>query len=131
MLPGRAPQVSCLVSATAHLRPGGTVFVEAFRPDPARFDGDGNRVETRPTRDGTRHVVRSRHEPQQRTIHITHELGDARGTPTYDVTLHYATPEELDVMASEAGLRLVDRWHDWSGAPASTRSMDPVNVYRA
>lgn len=131
MLPGRAAQTSCLASAAAHLRPGGTVFVEVFRPDPARFDAHGHRVETRPTRDGSRHVVRSRHGPQQRTIHIAHALGDAHGTATYEVTLHYATPQELDVMASDAGLSLVDRWDDWSGAPASTSSTDPVSVYRA
>lgn len=76
-------------------------------------------------------MVRSRHDPQQRTIHIAHELGDAHGTAAYGVTLHHATPEELDVMATEAGLCLVDLWDDWSGAPVSTGSTDPVSVYRA
>jgi len=40
-------QLGCLRSTATHLRPGGRLFVEAFRPDPARFDAQGRRVEDR------------------------------------------------------------------------------------
>ncbi len=129
MLPGRAAQQGCITSVARHLRARGQLFIEAFRPDPDRFDADGRRVETRPARDGGAHVVRSRHDSAQRRIHITHELSDASGSAEYNVTLHYATPRELDHMASLAGLRLLARWHDWTATPANQSSTDPISVY--
>jgi len=129
MLPGRAAQQSCIASAARHLRPGGRLFVEAFRPDPDRYDVDGWRVEARPDPGGDGHVVKSLHDPNRRCIHITHALSDASGTHAYRVTLHYATPDELDEMALLAGLTLTARWHDWAGTPASESSTDPISVY--
>ena len=129
MLPGRVAQQRCIASAARHLRPGGRLFIEAFRPDQDRYDADGHRVETRPAPDGGGHVVRSVHDPKRRCIDITHELSDASGQASYHVTLHYATPDELDEMASAAGLRLSGRWHDWSATPATDASTDPISVY--
>ena len=125
MLGGRDAQQGCIASAARHLRAGGRLFIEAFRPDPDRYDADGRRVETRPDPCGGGHVVRSRHDAARRAIHITHELSDARGRTAYEVTLHYATPEELDRIAARAGLRLTARWHDWSATPASQSQHRP------
>ncbi len=132
MLPSRQAQSRCLASAARHLRPGGRLFVETFRPDPSRFDTDGRRTEQRPTTDGSTHEVRSVHDSAAQTIRITHLLGTGTGTGTeaYEVTLTYATQGELDVMAAEAGLQLVGRWDDWAGAAAVESSTDPVSVYR-
>jgi SAM-dependent methyltransferase len=129
MLTSRAAQQSCIASAARHLRPGGRFFIEAFRPDPGRYDADGRRVETRADPDGGVHVVRSLHDPDRGCIHITHELTDAAGRTSYHVTLHYATPDELDEMALEAGLSLTARWHDWSGSADEGASTDPISVY--
>jgi SAM-dependent methyltransferase len=118
-------QLGCLRSTAEHLAPGGQVFLEAFRPDPTRFDADGHRVEDRSSTEGGHHVVRSVHDVSARTITITHELDDG----AHDVVLHYRTPEELDDLAARAGLRRTARWHDWSGTPATTASTDPVSVY--
>jgi SAM-dependent methyltransferase len=129
MLPGPSAQQACVRASAAHLRPGGQLFIEAFRPDPTRFDERGQRTETRPTVDGSTHRVRSRHDATARTIHIVHELGDDSGSAAYEVTLHYASTAEIDAMATAAGLVPVARWHDWGGAPASEASTDPVSVY--
>jgi SAM-dependent methyltransferase len=130
MLPGPKAQTSCLASAARHLRDQGVLFVEAFQPDPARYDADGRRVESRPRPDGGTHVVRSQHDARRRCIHITHELTGPPGSGAYGVTLHYATPDELDTMAGAAGLVRLGRWHDWTGTPATGTSTDPVSVYR-
>lgn len=42
MLPSAAAQARCVAAAGRHLRAGGTLFVEAFRPDPSRFDAAGH-----------------------------------------------------------------------------------------
>ena len=124
----REGQHQAIHAAARHLRPGGRLFIEAFRPDPTRFDRNGERVEIRTPKSGT-HVVRSRHDPIARTIRIEHELSDNGTAQTYEVTLHYANAQELDEMALHAGLRLVDRWHDWTKAPIRPDSTDPINIY--
>lgn len=120
-----AAQRGCLRSTATHLRPGGRLYVEAFRPDPGRFDADGHRVEDRSTAGGGHHVVRSTHDPRARTIRISHELADR----SYEVVLHYRTPEDLDAVAGDAGFRLLHRWHDWNGNPVQEDSPDPVSAY--
>jgi hypothetical protein len=92
MLP-HAGQRSCLAAAARHLRPGGTLFIEAFRFDPRRFDADGQRTEHRHSQAGT-HTVHSRHDPAARTISITHVLGEQDGA---------GQPERLDLPARAFG----------------------------
>lgn len=124
----REDQRIAIHSAARHLRQGGRLFIEAFQPDPTRFGSDGRRVETRTPAVGS-HIVRSLHDRDDRSIRIEHELSDDSGTQTYGVTLHYATTDELDAMTTEAGLRLVARWHDWTGVRARPDSTDPISVY--
>lgn len=116
-------------AATRHLRDGGMLFIEAFRPDPSRFDAHGQRVEVRGSGPDS-HIVRSTHDRRQRSIRIEHELSEETGHSRYEVTLHYVSPEEIDEMASAAGVKLVDRWHDWAREPARKDSPDPISVYR-
>lgn len=42
----------------------------------------------------------------------------------------YVWPSELDLMARLAGLRLQDRWADWSRRPFTDDSSGYVGVYR-
>lgn len=123
-------QQTCLNCVARHLQPGGRLFVEAFVPAPSRFDAEGLRVEHRPARTGGAHTVTSRHDASSRSIHIVHTLTDPRGhSVDYPVTLHYATPVELDAMAATAGLTPTGRWGDWTGAPADADSHDPISIY--
>ncbi len=122
-------QQACLNCVARHLLPGGRLFIEAFVPDPSRFDADGRRIEHRPAPAGA-HTVTSRHDPTRRRIHIVHTLTDPHGhSAGYPVTLHYATAAELDAMAAAAGLSPAGRWHDWAGSPAHAHSNDPISMY--
>ena len=80
MLPGRSYQQSSLTTTARHLRQGGRLFIEAFRPDLNGFDSDGSRVETR-SDSFDAHVVRNHHDGVLQTICITPEL-----TEGFDVT---------------------------------------------
>ena len=125
-------QRTSIRAAAQHLRPGGRLFIEAFRPDPTRFDQHGHRVEHRPPHNGTAHVVHSTHNPTERTIDIAHELTDHSGhSTTHAVTLYYRSTTEIDQIAHAAGLELVDRWHDWTARPAQPTTNDPITIYSA
>lgn len=124
------PQQTCLDAVARHLHGGGKLFVEAFNPNPSRFDPSGRRIENRPAPPGHAHTVTSYHDPSERRIHIVHTLTDPNGDSSdYSVTLHYATPTELDTMAAKAGFRLAGRWGDWAGRPADAGSNDPISIY--
>lgn len=131
MLPDATAQGRCISAAALHLAPGGLLFIEAFRPNPLRFDPNGRRDERRPALDGEVHEVHSVHDPARQTIQVTHVLGVGAERDSYQVTLTYATEDELDAMATAAGMVLVGRWDDWTGTPAGGRSTDPISVYRA
>jgi hypothetical protein len=45
------------------------------------------------------------------------------------VSLRYAFPSELDLMARIAGLELQDRWGGWKDEPFTNASRDHVSVY--
>lgn len=124
-------QQACLTCVARHLHPGGRLFIEAFVPDPSRFDAHGRRVEHRPAPPGGVHTVISHHHPDERRIHVVHTLTDARGDSSdFEVTFHYVTPAELDELAAAAGLSPVGRWADWSGTPAAAHSRDPISIYQ-
>ena len=87
-------------------------------------------MEQRATIGAPAHQVRSRHDPAAGATHITHILtGDDESTP-YEVTLCYATPEQIGAMATAAGLTLQARWHDWNASPATAASRDPISIYQ-
>ena len=43
--------------------------------------------------------------------------------------IRYLYPHQLDELAGDAGLALVDRWSDWSGTPFDGGSVNHVSVY--
>jgi hypothetical protein len=47
------------------------------------------------------------------------------------VALRYCWPSELDLMAALAGLRLRERYADWSRAPFGPDSRGHVSVYES
>jgi hypothetical protein len=48
----------------------------------------------------------------------------------YPVAVRYAWPEQLDAMASAAGLELEARWAGWDEEPFGPGSGAHVSVYR-
>jgi SAM-dependent methyltransferase len=130
LLQTQEQQIACFESVARHLEPGGRFVVEAFVPDPSRFDR-GQRTQV-PTL-GLDHVwmelsvhdsATQRVDTQQ--IRIAH---DGR-TELRPIAMRYAWPAELDLMARLAGLQLTDRWQDWNGTPFTSASGFHVSVYQ-
>ena len=128
-LPSQDAQVRCFERVAAHLRPGGCFVVEAFVPDPARFQ-EGQSVRLRTMKAG--HVVLdvARVDPAIQFMYTTQVHLRDSGVRLLAANHRYAWPSELDLMARVAGLHLEDRWEDWRQAPFTGTSRDHVSVYR-
>jgi SAM-dependent methyltransferase len=119
-------QVACFENAAAHLRSGGCFVIETGVPDlqslplgqtiiPFRADPEGLSFDVYD-------VVTQRFSSQ-------HYYFDKDGVRAYPVEFRYAWPAELDLMARIAGLRLQNRWANWTREPFTRVSRSHVSVY--
>ncbi|KUM69809.1 class I SAM-dependent DNA methyltransferase [Streptomyces griseorubiginosus] len=119
-------QVDCFRNVAAHLEPGGTFVIEVTVPQLRRLPPGQNTVpfhvgETRlgfDTYDTATQAMASHH------VRVVDGRGSFRSIP-----FRYVWPAELDLMARLAGMRLRDRWADWSGAPFTAESESHVSVW--
>jgi SAM-dependent methyltransferase len=128
-LPDQQRQLTCLSNAAARLRPGGHLVVEAFVPDPARFDR-GQRVEARAVTAGGVRLDVARHDPSTQTVFSQQVAITGDGIRLYPVQVRYIWPAELDLMATIAGLTPTHRHGGWSGQPYTADTRIHVSVYR-
>lgn len=122
-------QVRCFANVAKRLTDGGVFLVEAFVPDVTRFDGH-QRVGVEEVSVDEVHLEASRHDPVRQTID-THHVVLPNGGPIelYPVSIRYAYPSELDLMARLARLRLRDRWGGWHREAFTSDSRFHVSVY--
>lgn len=119
-------QVDCFRNVAAHLEPGGTFVIEVMIPQLRKLPPGQNTVpfhvgETRlgfDTYDTATQAMASHH------VSVVDGQGSFRSIP-----FRYVWPAELDLMARLAGMRLRDRWADWSGAAFTGESESHVSVW--
>jgi SAM-dependent methyltransferase len=121
-------QVRCFVNVAKHLAEGGVFVVEAFFPDLARFDR-GQRAQVTQVDANRVMFDASRHDPVEQRIDSQHVVISEDGTRLYPVSIRYAFPSELDLMARLAGLELRERWGGWTREPFTAESGRHVSVY--
>lgn len=123
-------QVRCFASVARNLLPGGRFVIEAFFPDVTRFDRDQRLSAIRVEMDEVRLDV-GIHNGFEQTVVNQHLLfRDGEPVRMLPISLRYAYPSELDLMARLAGLDLESRADGWRGAPATSRSFGVVSVWR-
>ena len=127
-LPSQEAQVECFQSVARHLAGGGVFVLEAFVPDPGRFDR-GQRISAGIVEDDRVTIDMGRHDPVTQSVTSSHLYITPEGIRMYPVNTRYAWPSELDLMAQLAGLRLRSRWADWRRAPFTAASPGHVSVY--
>jgi SAM-dependent methyltransferase len=121
-------QLRCFANAAAHLADGGVFVLEAFVPDLGRFDRR-QRPNVNIVEPDRVMIDASRHDPVEQRIDSSHVVITEAGTKLYPVSLRYAFPAELDLMARLAGLELTDRWGGWRRQPFDAASDRHVSVY--
>jgi len=121
-------QLRCLSRVRELLDDDGVFVMEAFVPG---VDRPTNMVEARTV--ALDHVIltATRHDPLEQTVTCQYiELRES-GIKLRPLVVRYALVAELDRMAAGAGLRLVDRWSDWTGSAFTADATVHVSVFAA
>jgi SAM-dependent methyltransferase len=119
-------QVACFVNVARHLEPGGCFVIEVGVPPLRRLPPGETTLafSVSPDRVGfdTFDVA------QQRAVSHHYWVGAGRAG-TFLLPYRYVWPAELDLMARIAGMRLRERWGDWSRTPFTGESASHVSVW--
>jgi SAM-dependent methyltransferase len=120
-------QVDCFRNAAAHLGPGGRFLVEIGVPALQRLPPGERYVTFDLSAD---HVGIDEYDVASQRLWSHHVTVGADGrVRRFSPPFRYAWPAELDLMARLAGMRLRDRWSNWSGAPFTAESRSHVSVW--
>ncbi len=126
-LPSQARQVDCFRNVARVLAPGGAFVVECFVPALSLFQRG---VEVNAVTEGGASMTLTRHDPvAQRIFTQRVRFRHDRRVQLFPVAMRYCWPSELDLMAELAGLRLRERYADFSRAPFGSASRGHVSVY--
>jgi SAM-dependent methyltransferase len=125
-------QASCVRAVARHLEPGGTFVVEAFIPDPGRYDR-GQAVAARRVESDfvvLDAAIVDADDPQRVSANMVF-LRQGEPVELFPLRVRYAFLDELDRWASEAGLELSERWADWQREPFTADARKHVSAWRA
>jgi SAM-dependent methyltransferase len=120
-------QVDTFRNAATHLEPGGCFVVEVMVPDLQRLP----RGETvRPFLVDPPRLGFDEYDLVDQGL-VSHHYSIEDGVPHAEsIPFRYVWPAELDLMARLAGMRLRDRWADWTREPFTALSTNHVSVWR-
>ncbi|CAL9655778.1 Cypemycin N-terminal methyltransferase (plasmid) [Streptomyces sp. enrichment culture] len=119
-------QVACFRNAAAHLEPGGCFVVEVMVPELRRLPAGQNVVPYQVS--PTRCAFDIYDVATQATSSNYIDIVDGRATYT-STPFRYVWPSELDLMAQLAGMRLRERWDNWTGEPFTSESRQHVSIW--
>ena len=125
-------QVECFVNTARALEPGGRFVLDAFVPDVARFDRHQTRMAVESITSSQAHAYElSIHDPVAQRV-VSHHVRrfDDGSTVVLPVTIRYAWPAEMDLMARVAGLVLEERFGWYDRRRFTEQSGQHVSVYR-
>lgn len=119
-------QVECFVNAARHLRPGGHFVIEVGVPSLQRLPpGETVRAFTvTPTRLGF-----DEYDVVTQGLVSHHYWIENAALRELSVPFRYVWPSELDLMARIAGMRLSERWADWTREPFTAESRKHISVW--
>lgn len=119
-------QVACFCNVAAHLDAGGTFVIENYVPELQRLP-PGERFHVfaaTPT-----HFAYEEYEVATQIAWSHHRFTIDGEVVTFSSPHRYVWPSELDLMARLAGMRLRERWSNWSREPFTSESRSHVSVW--
>lgn len=128
LLTSQEAQLRCFRQVGSLLAEAGSFVVEAFVPDPTRYQRHQS-VSVEDLGAESARFELAEHDAATQTISATRvQLGPA-GIRLFPYKVRYATPAELDLMAVLAGLTLRERLEDFDRRPFCGESRSHVTVY--
>nr|WP_081900550.1 class I SAM-dependent methyltransferase [Allokutzneria albata] len=119
----QSAQVDCFRNVAAHLEPGGCFVVEVCVPSLRSLPPGQNVFPFHVSATGWAYDVYD-FATQAMSSNYVRAGGELRSIP-----FRYVWPAELDLMAQLAGLRLRERWQDWTRKPFTGESTSHVSVW--
>ncbi|MGW6461006.1 class I SAM-dependent methyltransferase [Streptomyces sp. NPDC055078] len=127
LLAREATQRAFLTRAAQMLTPSGVLLIETFVPRPGQRLPDGPHPGVFPVREtislkrlesGTAVLFAAENHQDKGEFHYNEVvLSDGVLPRVLPGQMRYWQPEEIDVLAADAGLTLRDRWADWDRTP--------------
>jgi SAM-dependent methyltransferase len=119
-------QVACFRNVAAHLEPGGSFVIEVHIPELRRLPPGQDVV---PQHVGPARWVFDRYDTATQAMSSNY-VEFSGGRAEYDTfPFRYVWPAELDLMAQLAGMRLRERWGDWTREPFTSQSGKHISVW--
>jgi SAM-dependent methyltransferase len=128
-LPDEAAQRRCLTRCAQVLEPGGDLVIEAFIPSDPPATPEG-RLDVRSVEVDRVLLTATWRDPHTQTVAGQHVELSESGTRLRPWLLRYATPDQLDALAADAGFSLVSRHHGWRNEPFDPEADRHVSHYR-
>ncbi|WP_242904861.1 class I SAM-dependent DNA methyltransferase [Actinomadura terrae] len=119
-------QVDCFRNVAAHLAPGGRFVIEVGVPGLRLLPPGQTAVPFRVEDDRWAFDLYDTSTQEMSSNYV--EVVDGREV-FRRFPFRYVWPSELDLMARLAGLRLADRWEDWTRTPFTHESTRHVSVW--
>ena len=119
-------QVACFRNVAAHLEPGGCFVIEVQVPRLQRLPpGETFQVfDVSPE-----HVGIDEYDVVRQGLVSHHYWLEDGGVEVLSPPFRYVWPSELDLMAQLAGMRLRERWGDWTREAFTSESRKHVSVW--
>ncbi len=123
-----ARQQACFEAVAARLPEGGRFAIEAFVPDTEADAASSVTVRSIQADRVVLHVNISDPSQQRAEGHYI-DITEAGGVKLRPWSIRWASPMQLDGMATRANMQLTARWESFDGAPFSSESTRHVSVY--
>lgn len=124
---GADTQAQCVRRVAEHLAPGGVFVME--EANPAVFAHSG--VEVMRMAADELHLLATQYDPVHQHYFAQHVVIGGGRADLHPMALRLTSTAEFDLMAGAAGLRLEERWGDWSRThPYLRDSRSHISFYR-
>ena len=123
-------QAICFDNVAEHLDPAGMFAIEAYVPSFLYRMVDNQEVKTEKIEADSVRIGVLKHDPVNQMLENSHVTLSATGTRFDPIVQRYAWPSELDLMANNAGLELINRWSGWNRELFDKDRARHISVYR-
>ncbi len=122
-------QADCFRNVARVLKPGGLFVIETYVPNEADFDRD-EQVRMRDVTETSATIRLHKYDRAAQTFLRQTITFDGTGVHLHPFAMRYLWPEQIDELAADAGLHLVERYADWDRTPFTSTSPSHISLYR-